>query len=126
VKNGKGSLGAIITDTTLVISLTEAFAKIKAVGENANFLNLKLNNIAQNVKLDLTTSKGAFNGILKDTLLTVKLNSSLFNIEAGTVSFNENMEALKHNFLLRGYFKKQEKKKKKEQEVKRKITAGEM
>ncbi|HCW07282.1 MAG TPA: MCE family protein, partial [Cytophagales bacterium] len=29
--------------------------------------------------------------------------------EQGTQRFNENMEALKHNFLFRGYFKKQEK-----------------
>ena len=122
VKNGKGSLGAIITDTTLAISLTDAVAKIKAVGENANVLTNELNNIAQNVKLDLTTSKGAYNALLKDTLLTVKLNSSLYNIEAGTVSFNQNMEALKHNFLFRRYFKKMEKKKKMMQAQKGKIT----
>lgn len=33
------------------------------------------------------------------------------HIEKGTEGFNENMEALKHNFLFRGYFKKLEKKK---------------
>jgi phospholipid/cholesterol/gamma-HCH transport system substrate-binding protein len=32
------------------------------------------------------------------------------NIEAGTAAFNQDMEALKHNFLIRGYFRKQEKK----------------
>ena len=125
IKNGKGSLGAMITDTTLAISLTEAVDKIKAVGENANVLTQELNTIAQNVKLDLTTSKGAYNALLKDTLLTVKLNNSLYNIEAGTVSFNQNMEALKHNFLFRRYFKKMEKKKKKEQDGMGKITSGE-
>ena len=31
------------------------------------------------------------------------------NIELGTAKFNENMEALKHNFLTRRYFKKLEK-----------------
>jgi phospholipid/cholesterol/gamma-HCH transport system substrate-binding protein len=32
-------------------------------------------------------------------------------VEQGTAGFNQNMEALKHTFMLRGYFRKQEKKK---------------
>jgi phospholipid/cholesterol/gamma-HCH transport system substrate-binding protein len=44
-----------------------------------------------------------------------KINVSLDNIQKGTDGFNQNMEALKHNFLLRGYFKKLERKKAKEQ-----------
>jgi phospholipid/cholesterol/gamma-HCH transport system substrate-binding protein len=38
---------------------------------------------------------------------------TLKNVEQGTARFNENMEAMKHNFLFRGYFRKQEKEKKK-------------
>jgi phospholipid/cholesterol/gamma-HCH transport system substrate-binding protein len=124
IKNGKGSLGVLLTDTAIAVNLNQAVDKIKRVGDNAQILTQELNEIAQNVKLDLTASKGAYNAILKDTLLTAKLNSSLYNIEAGTVSFNQNMEALKHNFLFRGYFKKQEKKKKKSQELLDKITIG--
>jgi phospholipid/cholesterol/gamma-HCH transport system substrate-binding protein len=37
------------------------------------------------------------------------------NVQKGTAAFSENMEALKHNFLLRGYFRKQEKAAKKRQ-----------
>ena len=116
VKNGKGSLGAILTDTAIAINLNQAVDKLKAVGDNATVLTNELNVITQNVKTDLFTSKGAYNALLKDTTLTLKLNNSLSNVEQGTVSFNQNMEALKHNFLFRGYFKKMEKKKKKEQE----------
>ncbi|MND09345.1 hypothetical protein D3C83_325920 [compost metagenome] len=43
--------------------------------------------------------------------MVIKLNASLDNIQKGTDAFNQNMEALKHHFLLRGYFKKQEKQK---------------
>jgi phospholipid/cholesterol/gamma-HCH transport system substrate-binding protein len=35
------------------------------------------------------------------------------NIQKGTDGFNQNMEALKHNFLFKGYFKGLEKQKKK-------------
>ncbi len=41
-----------------------------------------------------------------------QLEKSMENIEQGTERFNENMEALKHNFLTRGYFRKLEKQEK--------------
>jgi phospholipid/cholesterol/gamma-HCH transport system substrate-binding protein len=125
IKKGKGSLGVLLTDTAIAVNLNQAVDKIKMVGDNATILSQELANIVQNVKTDLAESKGAYNAVLKDTTLTLKLNNSLVNIEAGTVSFNQNMEALKHNFLFRGYFKRMQKKKKREQEVKGKITIEE-
>lgn len=59
------------------------------------------------------TSEGAFNYILKDSSLVRDLKSTMENINEGTAKFNENMEALKHNFLTRGYFKKLERQEKK-------------
>jgi len=41
------------------------------------------------------------------------------NINEGTDKFNDNMEALKHNFLFRGYFKKLERQEKKSQKLKK-------
>jgi phospholipid/cholesterol/gamma-HCH transport system substrate-binding protein len=112
VKKGKGSLGAILTDTAIAINLNQAVDKIKKVGDNAEILTNELNTITQSVKSDLLTSKGAYNALLKDTLLTLKLNNTMNNVEVGTASFTENMEALKHNFLFRGYFRRLDKKKK--------------
>ena len=63
-------------------------------------------------------SNGALNYILNDTTLVKKLNSTMLNINQGTEKFNQNMEALKHNFLTRGYFRKLERKKKKEKNKK--------
>jgi outer membrane protein OmpA-like peptidoglycan-associated protein len=37
---------------------------------------------------------------------TVSLNDTVQHAQAGVTDFQENMEALKHNFLLSGYFKK--------------------
>ncbi|WP_165760471.1 hypothetical protein [Niastella populi] len=47
--------------------------------------------------------------------MVTKISSSLDNIQKGTDAFSQNMEALKHNFLFRGYFRKLEKQKNKEQ-----------
>jgi phospholipid/cholesterol/gamma-HCH transport system substrate-binding protein len=114
VKKGKGSLGAILTDTAIAINLNQAVDKIKKVGDNAAILTNELNVITQTVKSDLLTSKGAYNAFLKDTLLTLKLNNTMNNVELGTASFTENMEALKHNFLFRGYFRRLDKKKRRD------------
>jgi phospholipid/cholesterol/gamma-HCH transport system substrate-binding protein len=49
---------------------------------------------------------------LNDTAVSGNIRRTLANVEKGSASFNENMEAMKHNFFFRGYFKKQEKGKK--------------
>ena len=116
IKNGEGSLGSILTDTILAQKLNEAVDKIKSVGDEAELLALAINKTVSGIDKDLNNGKGLVNSLLKDSTITIKLNTSIDNIQQGTNKFNESMEALKHNFLLRGYFKKQEKKKNKEQQ----------
>jgi phospholipid/cholesterol/gamma-HCH transport system substrate-binding protein len=114
VKGGKGSLGAILTDTSFAYNLNQAIVKIKTVGDEADSLAGEINKVVAGIRQDVNSGKGTVNALLKDSLMTMKLNASLDNIQKGTDGFNHNMEALKHNFLLRGYFKKQEKQKRKE------------
>jgi len=115
VKGGKGSLGAILTDTSFAYNLNEAILKIKTVGDEADSLAGEINKVVAGIRQDVNSGKGTVNALLKDSLMTMKLNASLDNIQKGTDGFNQNMEALKRNFLLRGYFKKQEKQKRKEE-----------
>jgi phospholipid/cholesterol/gamma-HCH transport system substrate-binding protein len=114
VKSGKGSAGAILTDTSFAKNLNEAILKIKTVGDEADALAVEISEVVTSIQQDINTGKGTANALLKDSVLTMKLNASLENIQKGTDGFNQNMEALKHNFLLRGYFRKLEKLKKKE------------
>ena len=120
IKNGKGSIGGILRDTAMLVNLNSAVDKIKLVGDNANNLANELNILTQGVKQDINNGKGTINTVLKDTVLVQKLNQSLNHIEEGTSNFNQNMEALKHNFFFKGYFKKLEKNKKKENLLKEK------
>jgi phospholipid/cholesterol/gamma-HCH transport system substrate-binding protein len=114
VKKGKGSLGAVLKDTAIAKNLNEAILKIKSVGEEAGSLADEINSLVSGIKRDVNNGKGPVNALLNDSSIMIKLNSSLDNIQKGTDGFNQSMEALKHNFLLRGYFRKQEKKKLKE------------
>jgi len=111
VKNGKGSIGALLTDTAFAKNLNEAVLKIRSVGEEADALAAEINKIVAGIQQDVNSGKGPVNALLKDSTMVIKLNTSLENIQKGTDNFNQNMEALKHNILFRGYFRKQQKQK---------------
>ena len=64
-----------------------------------------LRSITQKIK----NGEGAIGTLIMDTTFVNNLNKSMENIKNGTAGFDENMEALKHNLLLRKYFKKKEK-----------------
>ena len=111
VKSGKGSVGKLLTDTSFARNLNEAILKIKIVGDKADSLAHEIKNVVVGIGQDVNNGSGIVNALLKDSMMVIKLNASLDNIQKGTDGFNRNMEALKHNFLLRGYFRKLEKKK---------------
>jgi phospholipid/cholesterol/gamma-HCH transport system substrate-binding protein len=111
VKSGNGSLGMILNDTTLAGRLNEAIAKINKVGVEADVLAGELNQLAAGIRGDVNSGKGPVHALLKDSLLVRKISESLDNIEKGTDGFNQNMDAIKHSFLFRGYFRKLEREK---------------
>lgn len=109
VKEGKGSLGQVLTDTSFAVELSAALEKIREVGVQADLLAGDLRSLTQSVNKDINTGKGPVNMLLKDTSTASRISASLQHIEKGTAAFNDNMEALKHNILFRGYFRKKEK-----------------
>ena len=104
-------MGELLADTTIADNVKEAFVRIRNVGIAADTLTLQINKLVENISYEVNSGKGSINAILKDEKMAGNINKSLENIEQGTRAFNENMEAIKHNFLFRGYFKKQGKQK---------------
>ena len=72
----------------------------------------RINSFVSTVDQEVNNGKGTVNALLKDEAMAQRLDHSLKNIEQDTQTFNELLEALKHNFLFRGYFRKLEKQKK--------------
>lgn len=64
----------------------------------------------------MNSGKGILSKLVNDKQLGIKLDSTMSNLQSGTKGLSENMEAAKHNFLLRGYFNKKEKAEEKKQE----------
>jgi phospholipid/cholesterol/gamma-HCH transport system substrate-binding protein len=81
------------------------------VGVEAQVLAGELNKLATGIRSDVTTGKGAVNALLKNSLLFEKSVKVLTILKRGTDGFDQNMDAIKHSFLLRGYFRKLERQK---------------
>jgi len=107
--NDDSVLGMVLNDS---ISGKQLKSIVNNLETSSNEINSILNNI-NTVVNDLNSSEGAYNYITKDTALVNDLKLTIKNINEGTEKFNENMEALKHNFLTRGYFRKLERQEKK-------------
>lgn len=108
VSEGRGTLATLLTDTTLAMELRQAVQQIKTVEESAGQLANDLDAIAVSVNKDLNQGPGTANAVLKDSLMADNLRRTIENLEKGTAAFNENMIAMRHNFMFKGYFKKLE------------------
>jgi len=104
--NNEGYLfNDLATDTTIVASLKQTAAQLNQVSLSANTVVDNLN--ATTAKLN--SDKGPVGVLLNDETAAANIQGTLMNLEAGTKKLDENMEALQHNFLLRGFFKKRAK-----------------
>ena len=95
--------------------------KLKSVVSNLENSSEEIQAVIQNINSvvdEFKEGEGAFNYLVNDTTLVTDFRETVKNINEGTAKFNENMEALKHNFLTRGYFRKLERQQKKAEKTK--------
>jgi len=110
VRTGKGLAGSLLSDTLLAADLRASLANIRQSTVNTKKLTNDLDGLVNQINADLAIGKGTLHLLLRDSVSAAHIRKSLDNIEQGTDGFNQNMEALKHNFFFRGYFKDQAKK----------------
>lgn len=92
--------------------------KLKNMVTNLDKSSSEINKVVTNLNatiLNIKDGKGAVNYLANDPKLVHKIDSTMTNINQASYRLNENLEALKHNFFFRGYFRKQEKAKQKQQ-----------
>ena len=109
VKEGKGTIGALIADTSFAVRLNQSIVNIKLITDSLALVTGDMHYITSKVK----KGKGGIGTVLMDTTFVNNLNETMKNVRSGTKNFDEDMAALKHNILLRNYFKKKEKEAKK-------------
>lgn len=92
----------LVTDRTSYTSLTDTVARLHHVGERASEV---MDGVAQGAA-DPKTPVGI---ILHDGAAGADIQATLANLHRGSALLNEDLEALQHNILLRGFFKKRDK-----------------
>jgi len=103
---GNGIAYRLFADTSLSNKLDYSLGQIRQASIETSSMMKNLKQLIGEVQ----QGEGTAGLILKDTLARQSLLWSVQSIEQGTGRFNENMEALKSNFLFRGYFRRQKKK----------------
>ncbi|RMB64137.1 MCE family protein [Dokdonia sinensis] len=101
----EGSLAhTIFSDTVSGRTVHKIITDIEKSSENLVTTTDQLKSLVSTVE----SSKGTLDYIINDTLLPREISKTVKEIKESSQKLNKNMEALKHNFLLRGYFKKLE------------------
>src|SRR5690606_41008169 len=95
--------------------------KVRRIISNLEISSIEIQSVITNLNETITNLKegeGAVNYLSNDPDFVKQIEESLRNIHEGTEKFDDNMEALKHNFLTRGYFRKLEKEERKAEKEK--------
>lgn len=136
VNTGHGTLGRLIHDSIIAQNINNTVANFQSSSKQLDNMMLSTKNDIseimtsfrvtagnadvstqqlEDIMVKLNTGTGTMSRLLNDTITSGNIDEIILNLKNSSKSLDENMEALKHNFLVRGYFKK----KAKEQELKR-------
>ena len=109
--NNKDNIIGFLKDTATAKS-------IKAIVGNVNNSSVEINKVITNLNktiINIKDGKGALKYLSNDPKLVHQIHSTMTNVNESSAKLNENLEALKHNFLFRRYFRRLEREKIKEQ-----------
>jgi len=80
-------------------------ASMKTTADNAAIVSEQLAEIL----IKVNSGKGTLGKLIQDSTIAANINQTIVNLKQSSKGLDENMEAAKHNFLLKGYFKKKAK-----------------
>jgi phospholipid/cholesterol/gamma-HCH transport system substrate-binding protein len=104
--NTKGGLAdKLLTDTVAYARVQEAVTKLKEAANNATILTENLNKASNK----LNSTDNILGVLLNDPKGAAKVQNTIDQLQQSSVKLNDDLEAVQHNFLLRGFFKKKEK-----------------
>ena len=102
--NEKGTLvNDLLTDTAVYASLRSSVAQLQGITQTASALTSNLGEATEK----LNRNDNAVGVLLNDPRMAETIRQTMVNLEQSTEKLDQNMEALQHNFLFRGFFRKQ-------------------
>jgi len=111
IREGEGIASALISDSVMVNDFQKTLSQMDQTTAEAK-------NVMDELKVllsDIQKGEGTAGMILKDSAFRAVVLETVVNLESSSEKLDENLEAMRSNFLFRKYFKKQEKEAKKSQ-----------
>jgi len=123
--NDKGTLANdLITDTVIfsrlrstVSSLQEVASGSKEILDSLKIAGNSLNNSLNNLNNGLNNKNAPLGMLLTDEKSATNIKVILSNLQSSSKKLDQDLEAIQHNFLLRGFFKKKARNEKEEGKV---------
>lgn len=130
INSGQGALGRLIQDPTIAENISQTIGNFKKSSEGLDeTIELTKENVfafmeslqktaaktevASNelgeIMVKINNGQGPLGMLIEDTTTASNISKTILNLKESSVGLNENMEALKHNFFFRGYFRKKAK-----------------
>lgn len=108
--NTPGSLANdLVTDTTIFANLREVSQRLKAVSDSSQTVINNLKTTGTNLNKALENKETPIGMLMNDKATSQSIKATLTNLQSASEKLDEDLEALQHNFLLRGFFKKKAK-----------------
>ncbi len=102
-----------VTDTLIMRKVRLTVAELSETANTARAMVEGLKKTTQDLSTDLTKNNdNAVGLLLRDKGTATDIKATIQNLESSSEKLDESMEALQHNFLLRGFFRKKEKREK--------------
>lgn len=86
------------------VEIDAIMGSLQATALNAEIISGEL----AEIMFKVNSGNGTLGRLIQDTAIANNLSQTMVNIKRSSKGLDENMEAAKHNFLLRGYFKDKE------------------
>lgn len=135
INKGDGTLGRLIQDTTIAENLNQTFINLKKTSNGLtgiDTLMAKINTTVNNVENitgqlsvvlnGLNKGNGTIGRLIRDTVMAENLNQAIISLKRSSKGLDENMTAVKHNFLFKGYFERKAKEAKEKEVAKQKVA----
>lgn len=112
LNNGKGLVNELLTDTVMSIQLMETITSMKQtmsqLKSTASSASTVIDNL-QSASGELNKKGNTVGMLLHDEETAKDLKELIKNLKSGSHKLDEDLEALQHNFLFRGFFRKKQK-----------------
>ena len=88
------------------VETDEIMKSLRVTAGNAEIITKQL----AEIMIKINKGKGTLGRLIQDKTIADNLDQTIVNLKKSSKGLDENMTAVKHNFLLKGYFKRQAKK----------------